>query len=104
MALPCCASRRRARPLDWPLLAVRGALLGALARFYARRGAAFWLSPLADPGHRRAAHVVEPAPDADVAGPDLRRRASRNSAPMSVISAPVAATRSTGSTASWIAG
>jgi len=28
---------------------VRVALLGALGRFYERRGLAFWLSPLADP-------------------------------------------------------
>jgi len=39
----------RSGPLDWGLLALRVALLGALARFYERRGLAFWLSPLADP-------------------------------------------------------
>lgn len=39
----------RASWLDWLLLGVRIALLPAFARFYARRGAAFWLSPLADP-------------------------------------------------------
>ena len=50
MALPVLRlATGRARPLDWLLLAVRGALLGALARSYERRGAAFWLSPLADP-------------------------------------------------------
>jgi dolichol-phosphate mannosyltransferase len=50
MALPVLrVATVRARPLDWGLLAVRGALLGALARSYARRGPAFWLSPLADP-------------------------------------------------------
>jgi dolichol-phosphate mannosyltransferase len=39
----------RATALDWVLLAVRVALLGALRRVYERRGVAFWLSPLADP-------------------------------------------------------
>jgi dolichol-phosphate mannosyltransferase len=39
----------RAGPLDWALLVLRLALLGPLARSYARRGAAYWLSPLADP-------------------------------------------------------
>lgn len=39
---------RRGTPLDVVLLAVRLALLGALARVYERRGIAFWLSPLAD--------------------------------------------------------
>ncbi len=39
----------RARKLDLVLLAVRWALLAPLARSYARRGAAYWLSPLADP-------------------------------------------------------
>ena len=40
----------RAGPLDWALLAVRLALLPALARVYERRDAAFWLSPAADAG------------------------------------------------------
>ena len=40
---------RRSTPLDWLLAAVRVALLLALRRVYERRGAAFWLSPLADP-------------------------------------------------------
>jgi dolichol-phosphate mannosyltransferase len=40
---------RRARPLDLVLLAVRGAMTAALAPAYARRGPAYWLSPLADP-------------------------------------------------------
>jgi len=39
---------RRAGALDVLLLAVRLALLAALAPVYERRGAAFWLSPLAD--------------------------------------------------------
>jgi dolichol-phosphate mannosyltransferase len=39
---------RRATPIDVVLVAVRFALLGALARVYERRGAAFWLSPFAD--------------------------------------------------------
>jgi dolichol-phosphate mannosyltransferase len=39
----------RPAPLDLALLAVRAALLGALARSYTHRGPAFWLSPLADP-------------------------------------------------------
>ena len=50
MAAPLLrVASRRASPLDWALLAVRLALLPAFARFYRRRGAAFWLSPLADP-------------------------------------------------------
>jgi dolichol-phosphate mannosyltransferase len=50
MALPLVrlAAGRPAR-LDLALLAVRAALLGGLAPAYDRRGAAFWLSPLADP-------------------------------------------------------
>jgi len=50
LALPVlrAAAWRPAR-LDLALLAVRAALLGALARSYTRRGAPFWLSPLADP-------------------------------------------------------
>lgn len=39
----------RAGHLDRALLVVRVALLGALGRFYERRGLPFWLSPLADP-------------------------------------------------------
>jgi dolichol-phosphate mannosyltransferase len=39
----------RLRPLDLALLALRFALLFGLRGSYARRGAAFWLSPLADP-------------------------------------------------------
>ena len=39
----------RGRLLDRLLLAVRWALLAALAPAYARRGVPFWLSPLADP-------------------------------------------------------
>jgi dolichol-phosphate mannosyltransferase len=45
MALPLA----RRRPLDLGLLGVRVALQAPLARAYARRGAAFWLAPLADP-------------------------------------------------------
>ena len=48
-AAAAAAPRRRAGPLDLALLAVRAALLGGLARAYTNRGAAFWLSPLADP-------------------------------------------------------
>jgi dolichol-phosphate mannosyltransferase len=40
---------RRPRRLDLLLLAIRWSLLGPLRRAYARRGVAFWLSPLADP-------------------------------------------------------
>jgi dolichol-phosphate mannosyltransferase len=40
---------RRGTALDVLLVAVRFALLPALARVYERRGLAFWLSPLADP-------------------------------------------------------
>jgi dolichol-phosphate mannosyltransferase len=39
----------RASRLDLALLALRAALLPALAGSYARRGAGFWLSPVADP-------------------------------------------------------
>jgi dolichol-phosphate mannosyltransferase len=49
MAAPLLrVAARRATPVDWALLAVRLALLGAFARFYGQRGPAFWLSPLAD--------------------------------------------------------
>jgi dolichol-phosphate mannosyltransferase len=46
LALPRLLLRRRA--LDAALVALRLALLGALARSYRPRGAGFWLSPLAD--------------------------------------------------------
>jgi dolichol-phosphate mannosyltransferase len=50
MALPWARlATGRARALDRGLLAVRFALLGGLRSAYARRGVAFWLSPLADP-------------------------------------------------------
>jgi dolichol-phosphate mannosyltransferase len=50
MVLPVLrALAGRPRPLDLALLAVRCALLAGLRGSYARRGAAFWLSPLADP-------------------------------------------------------
>ena len=50
MALPVLRSlARRTTPLDRGLLIVRFALLGALRRFYAPRGIAFWLSPVLDP-------------------------------------------------------
>jgi len=50
MALPVLRlAAGRPRRLDLALLAVRAALLGGLRGAYARRGAAFWLSPLADP-------------------------------------------------------
>lgn len=39
----------RAGRLDRALLALRWIMAGALARSYARRGPAYWLSPLADP-------------------------------------------------------
>lgn len=54
---------RRAAPLDGLLLLVRWGLLGGLARTYARRGAPFWLSPLADPATalRLTASVLRPA-------------------------------------------
>jgi dolichol-phosphate mannosyltransferase len=38
----------RAAALDWLLLSIRLAVHAALARSYARRGAPFWLAPLAD--------------------------------------------------------
>jgi len=40
---------RRAGPLDGALLALRWLLVVPLAGAYARRGPAYWLSPLADP-------------------------------------------------------
>jgi dolichol-phosphate mannosyltransferase len=50
LALPVLrVAAGRGRLLDRALLAVRGALLAALAPAYARRGLPFWLSPLADP-------------------------------------------------------
>jgi dolichol-phosphate mannosyltransferase len=50
LALPVLrALARRATQLDAALLAVRVALLAPLGGAYARRGAPFWLSPLADP-------------------------------------------------------
>jgi dolichol-phosphate mannosyltransferase len=47
LPLPRLLARRGTR-LDAALLVVRVGLLAALARFYRPRGAAFWLSPLAD--------------------------------------------------------
>jgi dolichol-phosphate mannosyltransferase len=50
MALPVLrAAAARPTRLDLALLGVRCALLAPLSRAYARRGVAFWLSPLADP-------------------------------------------------------
>jgi dolichol-phosphate mannosyltransferase len=50
MALPVLrVAARRPTRLDLALLALRAALLAPLAGAYTRRGAAFWLSPLADP-------------------------------------------------------
>jgi dolichol-phosphate mannosyltransferase len=50
MALPVVrAVARRPTRLDLALLGLRCALLGPLASAYARRGAAYWASPLADP-------------------------------------------------------
>jgi dolichol-phosphate mannosyltransferase len=50
MALPVLrAASLRPRRLDLALLGVRVALLAGLRGSYARRGPAFWLSPLADP-------------------------------------------------------
>jgi dolichol-phosphate mannosyltransferase len=40
---------RRGSPLDLALVVLRLAMTGALAPAYARRGAPYWLSPLADP-------------------------------------------------------
>jgi dolichol-phosphate mannosyltransferase len=48
MALPLPRLVLRRAPLDAVLVAVRVALLAALARSYRPRGAGFWLSPLAD--------------------------------------------------------
>ncbi|HEX8101424.1 MAG TPA: glycosyltransferase family 2 protein [Solirubrobacteraceae bacterium] len=50
MALPVLrVAALRPRPLDLVLLGVRAALLAPLSTTYAKRGAPFWLSPLADP-------------------------------------------------------
>ena len=42
-------ARRSPRPLDWLLIAVRWLLLAGMRDSCAERGAAYWLSPLADP-------------------------------------------------------
>ncbi|HSD81414.1 MAG TPA: glycosyltransferase, partial [Solirubrobacteraceae bacterium] len=62
-APPLRLALRRGTALDGALLAVRAALLGALARSYAPRGLSFWLSPLADPAVmlRYAQSVLRPA-------------------------------------------
>ena len=64
MALPVVrlAAGRPTR-LDLALLAMRTALLAPLAGAYTRRGAAFWLSPLADPATavRLTLSVLRPA-------------------------------------------
>jgi dolichol-phosphate mannosyltransferase len=54
---------RRASPLDLALLAVRWSLLAPFRRTYARRGAPYWLSPLADPAvaARLTLSAVRPA-------------------------------------------
>jgi dolichol-phosphate mannosyltransferase len=50
MGLPVLrAASGHARVLDWLLLALRGSMLVALRGSYTRRGAAYWLSFLADP-------------------------------------------------------
>jgi dolichol-phosphate mannosyltransferase len=50
MALPVARlAGRAARPLDRLLLAARWGLLAGMRGSYARRGVAYWLSPLADP-------------------------------------------------------
>ena len=46
---PLRALTRRAGRLDVALLVLRAAMTAALAPSYARRGAPYWLSPLADP-------------------------------------------------------
>lgn len=46
---PLRVATRRARPIDAALLALRAAATAGLASAYARRGPAFWLSPVADP-------------------------------------------------------
>jgi dolichol-phosphate mannosyltransferase len=46
---PLRALVRRAGRLDYALLGLRAVMTVALAPAYARRGAAFWLSPVADP-------------------------------------------------------
>ena len=79
------------------------ALLPALAGSYARRGPAFWLSPLADPATAVRLTLVGAAPGADLAGADLRG-APRTAAPISDMSAPVPITCATGSVASWTNG
>jgi dolichol-phosphate mannosyltransferase len=96
----------RPRPLDWLLLAVRGALLAQTRLSYTQRGPAFWLSPLADPATAVRLTLSSVRQTRTWRGRTVRPRsaASPNSAPIRHMSAPVAATRSTGSSASWIAG
>jgi dolichol-phosphate mannosyltransferase len=62
MALPLPRLVLRRAPVDAVLVAVRIALLAALARSYARRGPGFWLSPLADVAvaARLSASVLRP--------------------------------------------
>jgi dolichol-phosphate mannosyltransferase len=54
---------RRARRLDLALLALRWLLVAPLSGAYARRGVAYWLSPLADPlaAVRLTASALRPA-------------------------------------------
>jgi dolichol-phosphate mannosyltransferase len=84
---------RRARPVEWALLSLRWAVLAAVAPAYARRGAPFWLSPLADPAVALRFTWSALRPTRRWRG---RTYATPNSTPMNAISEPVAMTSSTG--------
>ena len=103
LALPVLrTAARRPTPLDLGLLAVRGCAPGRPAwQLHDPRRRVLAVAA-GRSGHGGAAHVVGAAPAAGVAGPGLRR--TRNSTPMSVISAPVPATCVTGSVTSWASG
>ena len=80
----CCGSSPgRAGRLDLALLALRAALLPALAGSYARRGAGVLALPARRSRRGGGAHARGGAAGADLARPDV---SSRNSTPISVIS------------------
>lgn len=82
MALPVLrAAAGRPTPLDVALLAARVALLGPLGGAYARRGAAFWLSPLADPATAARLTLSALRPSRTWRGRTYPGRTARRSAP-----------------------
>ena len=105
-ALPLVRARRRAVPTRSTSRCWRsaGGTLAGTARAYAERGAAYWLSPLAD------VLAVAALVRSTVATPRAWRgrgpacRAIQNRRPTSDMSAPVAAVRRGPSTTSWATG